>query len=112
MPSCQREIGRAVMIEIPRFPVVGIVTVLALRRSAQRPAMMIVLVARGASNPFGRIILARVTLGTLECCMFAQQGEAGEVMVKANPRLPAFVGMAALAVTAQVRCMDIVLGVA
>ena len=45
MPSCQREIGRAVMIEIPRFPVVGIVTVLALRRCAQRPAMMIVLMA-------------------------------------------------------------------
>lgn len=70
MPPGQGEICRTVMVEIPCFPVVCAVTILALGWVAQRPAMMLVLVARGASHPFSCIILACVTLGAFQRSMF------------------------------------------
>lgn len=112
MAPGERKVGGAVMVKIPRFPVRGDMAILARRRCSQRADVEFVLVTSGASQSLCGKILACMTADALQRCVFSQQRETGQIVIKANPSLPALAGVAALAVSSQLAAMCIVLGMA
>lgn len=108
----EREAGRVVMIEIPRFPRGGNMALLAWRGCSQRAGVAFVLVACGTGQALRGKILAGMATGALERGMLAQQRETGEIVVETNASLPAFAGVAALAIPTQLAAVRIILGMA
>lgn len=100
------------MIEGPDLPVRGGVAGCAARRRAQPTVVMIIVVATGASNAFGGESSVGMASGALHSCMFAEQREAGEAVIEADPGFPVIGVVAILAGSAKLADMYIILGMA
>lgn len=108
----QGKLRRLVMIEVPRFPVERIVAVAALRRRAQRSHVVFVFMARSAGNPLCREAFVGMAGGALQCTVFAQQWEAGKIMVKTDLGFPIIGIVAPPAIGTQLAKVNVDLGMA
>ena len=101
-----------IMIKPPGLPVSGGVTGLALRRSAKRALVVIVGMAGRTGRSLDREGLVGMAAGAGHLGMFAQQREAGQVMIEPNLDQPASGAVTASAFGAESGLVDIVLEVA
>ena len=109
--AIKRKVGLQVVIECPEFPGNGVMTgITAIAHIAL--VRVVVTVARDTVDRFVGIGLAVVTAVAFLLLVFAQQGEARQVMVEKHRVLPVDFGMTALTLRTKYAIVWIVVEVA